>query len=308
MTRQTAPLLRDDDGYRAYLDRLARCQPLDRDTEQRLARRWARGDVEAGHRLVSANLRFVVRIANGYRNYGLSVADLVAEGNIGLLEALRRFDPSRGLRFMTYAAYWVRAFILSHILKQRYLVGVGTGPMQSKLFFRLARERARLAASLGGTIEAGDMEQRLADTFGTTEERVRAMTDRMSARDLSLDAELTGGSEEGHGRRGLDLLADGGPDTEARCADAERDLLVRQRVAQAMHRFDSRERYIVRHRLLTDERATLAEIGRHLGISRERVRQLEERVKAKLARVLADVADQPVPPPAAIDEPLAEAA
>ncbi len=283
------PMHDRDDAYHAYLDQLARFEPLDRATEQKLARRWAKkGDVEAGHQLVRANLRFVVKIANGYRNYGLRVADLVEEGNVGLLEALRRFDPERGLRFMTYAAYWVRAYILAHVLKQRYLVGVGTGPMQSKLFFRLARERARLASSLGDA--AGDLDQRLAESFGTTVERVRAMTDRMGARDVSLDAELHGG-DEGDGRRGLDLLADPDADVEGECAGEERDRLVRQRLQAAMRGLDARERHIVRHRLLTDERVTLADIGRQLGVSRERVRQLEERLKAKLAPLLADLVD-----------------
>jgi RNA polymerase sigma-32 factor len=282
MTQHT--LFDEEDGYRAYLSQLQRYEPLDRETERRLARRWARQhDLDAAHQLVRANLRFVVKIANGYRNYGLRVADLVEEGNVGLLEALKRFDPDRGLRFMTYAAYWVRAYILSHVLKQRYMVGVGTGPMQSKLFFRLACERARLASSLG---EDENLDGRLAETFGTTEERIRAMSGRMGARDVSLDASLDADGT----RRGLDLLV-GDTDTESECADAERDRLVRQRVSAAMHGFSARERYIVNHRLLTDDKQTLAQIGRKLGVSRERVRQLEERVKGRLARVLADLVD-----------------
>src|SRR5438128_9815191 len=214
----------DDDALRSYLNQLHKYEPLDRETELKLARRWVkRGDVSAAQRLVCSNLRFVVKIANGYKSYGLRVADLVEEGNVGLLEAVKRFDPERGHRFMTYAAYWIRAYILAHVLKQRTLVGVGTGPLQSKLFFRLARERARLASSLG---ESGDLDQRLADTFGTTVERVQAMAGRLEGRDVSLDAQVgADGSASG-----MDFLTDDSEGVEERCADAERNHLVRRRV------------------------------------------------------------------------------
>jgi RNA polymerase sigma-32 factor len=276
----------EDDGYQAYLARLRRYEPLPRELERKLAERWVRRrDKKAAHRLVEANLRFVVKIANGYRNYGLRIDDLVEEGNLGLLEALRRFEPARGHRFMTYAAYWVRAYILAHVLKQRYLVGVGTGPMQSKLFFRLARERARLAASLG---DEADLDVRLAATFGTTPERVRAMTGRMEGRDVSLDAEVG----EGGRTRAVDLLVDESSSSEERCAAAERSRIVRARVHRALAELPQRERYIIEQRLLSDDGKTLAEIGRELGLSRERVRQLEERVKVKLSRALADLREE----------------
>lgn len=276
---------RDEDSFRTYLNQLSKYEPIDRETEQRLARRWIKKrDPEAAQRLVCANLRFVVKIANTYKSYGLRMADLVEEGNVGLLEAVRRFDPDRGHRFMTYAAYWIRAYILAHILKQRTLVGVGTGPLQSKLFFRLARERARLSTVL---TDGADIDQRLADTFGTTVARVQEMTGRLSGRDVSLDAQV---GEDGQ-TRGLDLLADEAAQTEEQCAEAERSELVRRRVGIAMRDLTARERYIVEHRLLTDEGATLAEIGRHLGLSRERVRQIEERLKVKLQAQLSDLVE-----------------
>ena len=136
--------LEEDAGFSAYLASIQQFQPLDREEELRLARRWRRRhDREAADTLVRANLRFVVKIAMQYRGYGLRVSDLVEEGNIGLCEAVKRFDPARNLRFMTYAAYWIRAYVLAHVLKQWSMVGVGTGPLQSKLFFRMARERAQ---------------------------------------------------------------------------------------------------------------------------------------------------------------------
>src|SRR6476620_8979144 len=142
----------EDAGFRAYLNAIQEFEPLDRETELKLARRWLRRhDLEAAHTLVRANLRFVVKIANHYRGYGFRIADLVEEG--------KRFDPSRNLRFMTYAAYWIRAYILAHVLKQWSLVGVGTGPLQSKLFFRMARERARITSALGAEVTPSAVEE-----------------------------------------------------------------------------------------------------------------------------------------------------
>jgi RNA polymerase sigma-32 factor len=278
--------LADDAGFRTYLNAIGQFEPLDREMELKLARRWQRRrDADAAHQLVCANLRFVVKIANHYRGYGFRMADLVEEGNIGLLEAVKRFDPSRNLRFMTYAAYWIRAYILAHVLKQWSLVGVGTGPLQSKLFFRMARERAKISAALGGAGGEAAVEEQLAAKFGTTPERIRDMTGRLDGKDLSLDAAAyrDGSVSE------LDLLADDGAQgQEERCARAQRDRLVRHHVDRLLSGMSSRERYIVERRLLTDEADTLAEIGRHLRLSRERVRQLEERLKGKLRRALAD--------------------
>ncbi len=275
----------EDDGFDVYLKAISRFQPLEREVELKLARRWLkRGDHEAAHQLVRAHLRFVVKIANSYRGYGLKVADLVEEGNIGLLEAVRRFDPDRNLRFMTYAAYWIRAYILAHVLKQWSLVGVGTGPLQSKMFFRMARERAKITSALGAAVDDGQVEVMLAQKFGTTPERVRAMTGRLDGKDLSLDAAAY---RDGTATQ-LDLLPDEGEGQEDACAQRERDDQVRARVATVTRGLSPRERYILSRRLLTDEADTLAEIGRHLSLSRERVRQLEERLKHKLRRALAD--------------------
>jgi RNA polymerase sigma-32 factor len=279
------PLLAEDAGFRAYLNAIQRFQPLDRETELKLARRWLkRNDVEAAHTLVRANLRFVVKIANHYRGYGFRIADLVEEGNIGLLEAVKRFDPARNLRFMTYAAYWIRAYILAHVLKQWSMVGVGTGPLQSKLFFRMARERAKISAALGNNMSESAMEEKLAEKFGTTTERIRDMTGRLDGKDMSLDmaAYRDGSVSE------LDLLECDAEGQEDLCVKAQRDDLVRRRVCRLMQSMNDRERYIVERRLLADEAETLAEIGRHLSLSRERVRQLEERLKSKLRRALAD--------------------
>ncbi len=284
--------LEEDAGFNAYLASIQKFEPLDRDEELRLARRWRRrSDREAADALVRANLRFVVKIAMQYRGYGIRVADLVEEGNIGLCEAVRRFDPSRNLRFMTYAAYWIRAYILAHVLKQWSMVGVGTGPLQSKLFFRMARERAKITTALGADGTPSAVEERLAEKFGTSVERIRDMTGRLEAKDSSLDAAAWKDGSETQLERLADDRTEG---QEAEFERLERDELVRHRVSGISRTLSHRERYILARRLLCDEQDTLAEIGRHLNLSRERVRQIEDRLKLKLRRALPEFEPQPL--------------
>jgi RNA polymerase sigma-32 factor len=272
-----------DVGLRSYLAHIRKFASLTREQEVELSRRWLRqGDRAAAEELVTANLRFVVKIAAGYRGYGFALSDLIEEGNLGLLEAVKRFDPERGRRFMTYAAYWIRAFILAYVLKSWSLVGVGTGPLQSKLFFRLQRERARMSARLGAN---PDTDRRLARKFGTTEDRIRDMQGRLDGRDQSLDALVF---RDGHAT-GIDLLADDHPGQEAGFAREELNLQVHERLGRALRGLDRREAYIVKTRLLAEDQQTLAAIGRVLGLSRERVRQLESRLKARLRRALDDL-------------------
>jgi RNA polymerase sigma-32 factor len=284
--------LEEDAGFSVYLAAISKFEPLDRLEELRLARRWQRRkDRDAADRLVRANLRFVVKIAMQYRGYGMRVSDLVEEGNIGLCEAVRRFDPSRNLRFMTYAAYWIRAFVLAHVLKQWSMVGVGTGPLQSKLFFRMARERARITTALGAEGTPSAVEERLAEKFGTSVERIRDMTGRLEAKDSSLDqAAWKDGAETQ-----LDRLADDrGEGQEESFERLQQASIVRARVSGISRTLSPRERYILTRRLLCDEQDTLAEIGRHLNLSRERVRQIEDRLKLKLRRALPEFEPQPL--------------
>lgn len=275
-----------DDGFARYLHLIKQYPRLDRQAELRLARRYKRThDRKASDALVHSHLRDVVAIASQYRGYGFRLSDLVEEGNIGLLEAVKRFDPTRNLRFMTYAAYWVRAYILAHVLKQFSMVGVGTGPLQSKLFFRLARERALLSTQLGDN-EASIVTS-LAHKFGTSEERVLDMTQRLEKRDASLDAQIY---LDGDATL-LDTLRDDAADQEERTVVGQRDAAVRTAVERLWPDLDERERAIVVQRLLADgEEATLADLGKRFGLSRERVRQLESRVKMKLRRALTPVA------------------
>lgn len=276
----------EDSGLRTYLQAIERHDILTKDEELALAERWhGKADSAAAERLVTCHLRYVARIAFGFRGYGLKLADLIEEGNVGLLEAVRRFDPTRKLRFMTYAGYWIRAYLYAHCLKQSTLVGIGTGPLQSKLFFRLSAERARLATELGDDADSLEVEQRLAKKFGTSVERIRDLGGRLSAKDVSLDAQLF---REGN-TTPMDRIADGHLDVESELNLLRRDAEVKRRVARVMKTLPEREQYIVHHRLMGDEEETLAEIGEHLHISRERVRQLEVRVKDKLKRALRDM-------------------
>jgi len=275
-----------EDGFSRYLDQIKHYPRLDRQAELRLARRYKRThDRAASDALIQSHLRDVVAIASQYRGYGFRLADLVEEGNIGLLEAVRRFDPGRNLRFMTYAAYWVRAYILAHVLKQFSMVGVGTGPLQSKLFFRLARERARLTSQLGDGDDT--IVPSLATKFGTSEQRVIDMVHRLDRRDASLDAQIY---LDGDATL-LDTLRDENPDQEEDAFQRQRNAKVRDAVQQVWHELDDREREILEERLLCEgDEATLADLGKRFGLSRERVRQLESRIKMKLRRALKPVA------------------
>lgn len=270
-------------GFKRYLASIERFPKLDRARELSLATAYHEGDKAQGDLLVSCNLRFVVKIAVGYCGYGFKLSELVAEGNIGLLQAVRRFEPERGLRFMTYASYWVRAHVLSYILKHWSLVGVGTGPMQSKLFFRLQREKAKLLARTGSS---ENITAKLAETFQCSEDRIRKMEQRIDGRDLSLDAKAY--------RDGtvsiLETLQGTDASAETTLSRSEVSSLVRKRVEEALTRFDQREQVIVRERLLSAKKRTLSDLGQQLGLSRERVRQLEQRVKGKLRRTLSDLA------------------
>lgn len=282
-----------DEGFQRYLKNIERYPVLDREEELRLATSFEGGDKDAGDLLVSCSLRYVVRIALKYRGYGFKLSELVGEGNLGLLQAVRRFEPARGLRFMTYASYWVRANILAYVLKSWSVVSVGTGPLQSKLFFRLHREKSKLVATLG---EGPEVTARLATMFNCTEDRIRAMQQRIDGRDLSLDGKAYRDSNT----TVLDTLSDGAVDQGTVYETTQMVGIVRARVGEAMNRFDERERLIVQERLLgRDQKKTLSDLGRELGLSRERVRQIEQRVKQKLRRSLADLADDAHAPMAA---------
>ena len=253
-------------------------QALTRERERTLATSWrSRGDRAAAETLIRAHLGLVVTVARKYRHYAVPHEDLVAEGNLGVVRALEKFDPERGLRFATYAVYWIRSCILDHVLKSWSLVSGGSGPLRSKVFFKLRRERVR-AANFLGEGEAAD--SIVAERLGITTRQLALMNQRVDVRDVSLDVPMLGESATLLER----LSSSDNPELALSRARAEPEVVTAVRTA--VSGLDPRERYIAEHRLMADsaEALSLAEVGRHLGVSRERARQIEERTKRKLRK------------------------
>jgi RNA polymerase sigma-32 factor len=285
-----------------YLREINRVALLTVEEERRLAREFRdQGDKRAGHRLVEANLRFVVKVAFEYRSYGLRMADLIQEGNIGLMKAVQKFDPDKEIRLISYAVWWIRAYIQNHILKSWSLVKIGTTQAQRKLFFSLARTRheiERLSPGSGLDKEGIDVNL-VAKKLRVRPSDVVEMQQRMEGRDLSLDAPVADGTST-H----LEFTPSDGEPQDEELAQAEEGALVSRRVGEAMSRLDPRERHIVEARIMGDGKETLRDLGQHFGFSRERARQLEIRALEKLRRELQPLADEvgwPVSAPADTD-------
>jgi RNA polymerase sigma-32 factor len=250
---------------------------LGRDQELDLAVRWRQqGDRRAAETLIRAHLRDVIAIARSYRRYGVPQAELIAEGNFGMVRALHKFDPERGLRFMTYAAYWVRSCVIDYVIKTWSIVGGGS----SKTFFRLRRERRQVSGLLA---EGEQSESLIAARMRVSAKRVASMTQRIDARNVSLDIRSSDSTS-----RPLEFLL-APDDQEQELSDREVQHGVAEAVLRAVSGLDHRERFIAECRLMADpaEELSLAEIGRRLGVSRERARQLEARTKRKLGASIA---------------------
>jgi len=278
-----AESLTADRSVDRYVAEINNYSLLSREAEQQYARRYrSTGDLEAAHLLVVANLRFVVKIAHEYRGYGLKLLDLVQEGNIGLMMAVKKFEPEKGYRLISYAVWWIRAYIQNFIMRSWSLVKLGTTQAQRKLFFKLRSERERADRAAGPGVTASTLS--LAQKLDVREHDISDMEGRLAARDFSLDMELNEGGKQTH----LELLA--APDEVANQEEVygaqEKRHLVRGRVHEAMEYLNEKERYIVENRLMTDEPKTLQEIGKHFRISRERARQIEGNVIRKIRSAL----------------------
>ncbi|MSP21224.1 MAG: RNA polymerase sigma factor RpoH [Alphaproteobacteria bacterium] len=276
------PNLSPDANLSHYLQAIRKFPMLEQQEEYMLAKQWSEhGDIDAAHKMVTSHLRLVAKIAMGYRGYGLPLADLIAEGNVGMMQAVKRFDPERGFRLATYAMWWIRAAIQEYILHSWSLVKIGTTAAQKKLFFNLRRLKGQLKAFEEGDLKAGTVKT-IAHKLDVTEEEVVSMNRRLAAPDHSLNAAVR---EDGEGEW-QDWLVDETPNQEVRMGDSEELRLRRGLLATAMENLSERERHILEERRLKDAPATLEDLSKEYGISRERVRQIEVRAFEKLQRAI----------------------
>lgn len=270
-----------------YLGSIRRYPLLTQPEEARLARLWReKQDVHAAHRLITSHLRLVARVVRDYRGYGLPMEDLIAEGNVGLMRSLARFDPDRGFRLATYALWWIRAAIQEYILRSWSLVKLGTTAAQKKLFFNLRRLKAELEA-----VESGDLAPEtvsdIAVRLDVSEDDVVSMNRRLGGPDHSLNVPVGTEGEE----QWMDWLADPGEDQETAYAEREEELRRRRMLNTALDTLSDRERRIVALRRLNENPATLETLSREYGISRERVRQIEVQALEKMRRSVAKSQD-----------------
>ncbi len=272
----------NDSSLSHYLEEARRFPMLSPEREQALAVAWRdRRDREALRQLVGSHLRFAIKIARGYSGYGLPVPDLIAEGNVGLMQAAEKFEPDRGFRFATYAMWWIRAAIQEYILHNASMVKMGTTASQKKLFFNLRKLKARLEQ-----FEQGDLPPsavtKIATALNVPEHDVVEMNRRLGATDRSLNVTLSADSDS----EWLELLADDRPGHDALLADADELEERRAMLAQAMAGLNERERHILSERRLKEEPLTLEELSRQYDVSRERIRQIEARAFEKLQKAM----------------------
>lgn len=288
----TLPLITAESGLTRYLEEIRRFPMLQPQEEYMLAKSWREhGDRDAAHKLVTSHLRLVAKIAMGYRGYGLPISEVISEGNVGLMQAVKRFEPEKGFRLATYAMWWIKAAIQEYILRSWSLVKMGTTANQKKLFFNLRKAKSRISA-----LEEGDMRpdqvKIIARRLGVTEQDVVDMNRRLSG-DASLNAPIR---EEGDSGEWQDWLVDDHDSQEKVLAENEELATRRKALSEALSVLNDRERRIFEARRLTDEPVTLEELADEFGVSRERVRQIEVRAFEKVQKAVRNrVADLETP-------------
>ncbi|MBW2185063.1 MAG: RNA polymerase sigma factor RpoH [Deltaproteobacteria bacterium] len=266
------------DSFEQYMSQINHFEPLDRATEEKLAWQYKENnDLDAAHQLTCANLRFVVKVAYEYRAYGLKLIDLIQEGNIGLMMAIKKFDPARNIRLISYAVWWIRAYMHNYIMSSWSLVKIGTTQAQKKLFFKLRQTRDAIK-QLAGSDQYSDDTSEIAKQLNVSCRAVEEMSLRMSGRDSSLDMTLAPDSDTSH----IENLADQRCDQEQSLITFESNQLRNQSIHLALSALNEREQYIITKRLLDEDSMTLQQLADYYGISKERVRQLEKRALEKL--------------------------
>ncbi len=269
-------------GTTRYLEEIRRFPMLEAEEESVLAKRWREhGDADAAHKLVTSHLRLVAKIAVGYRGYGLPISEVISEGNVGLMQAAKRFDPQKGFRFATYAIWWIKAAIQEYILRSWSLVKMGTTANQKKLFFNLRKAKSKISA-----LEEGDLRpdhvKLIAQRLGVTEQDVVDMNRRLGG-DVSLNAPIRDDGDSGERQ---DWLVDEASDQESRLAESEQLENRKKALGEALAVLGKRERRIFEARQLADDPITLEGLAVEFGISRERVRQIEVRAFQKVQRAV----------------------
>lgn len=282
MAKNLIPVISPEGGLSRYLQEIRNFPMLDAEEEYILAKRWTEhDDVDSAHTLVTSHLRLVAKIAMGYRGYGLPVGELISEGNVGLMQAVKRFEPEKGFRLATYAMWWIRASIQEYILRSWSLVKMGTTTAQKKLFFNLRKLKGQLKAIEDGDLHP-DTVKTIADKLDVSENDVVQMNRRLAGADHSLNAPMR---VDGEGEW-QDWLVDDAPDQETVLGETQELDKRRDLLANAMQTLNDRERHILTERRLKDEPSTLEDLSKEFGISRERVRQIEVRAFEKLQKAI----------------------
>ncbi|MBN8553307.1 MAG: RNA polymerase sigma factor RpoH [Caulobacterales bacterium] len=284
MATNTLAVMSPEQGLSRYLTEIRKFPMLSKDEEFMLAKRWSEHqDPEAAHKLVTSHLRLVAKIAMGYRGYGLPIGEVISEGNVGLMQAVKKFDPDKGFRLATYAMWWIRASIQEYILRSWSLVKMGTTAAQKKLFFNLRKAKSQISAFEEGDLHPEHLEQ-IATKLGVTEAEVTSMNRRMSGGgDASLNAPMRADGES----EWQDWLADDDAvSQETVLAESEEHSLRMELLQEAMQELNERERHILTQRRLIDDPLTLEELAGQYGVSRERVRQIEVRAFEKLQKAM----------------------
>jgi len=297
----TLPILTAESGLSRYLDQIRRFPMLEPQEEFMLAKRWREhGDRTAAHKLVTSHLRLVAKIAMGYRGYGLPISEVISEGNVGLMQAVKRFEPDKGFRLATYAMWWIKAAIQEYILRSWSLVKMGTTANQKKLFFNLRKAKSRISALDEGDMRS-DQVKLIAKRLGVTEQDVIDMNRRLGG-DASLNAPIR---EDGDSGEWQDWLIDDRDSQESTLAESEELDNRRAALSDALAVLNERERRIFEARRLTDEPVTLEDLAAEFGVSRERVRQIEVRAFEKVQKAVKNrVAAMEAPPARAVPPPM----
>ncbi len=278
MKNNMIPSISNEGNLSSYMEQIKKFPLLEAKEEYMLAKAWKnQGDVKAAHKLVTSHLRLVAKIASGYRGYGLPLSDLISEGNIGMMHAVKRFEPEKGFRLATYAMWWIKASIQEYILRSWSLVKIGTTAAQKKLFFNLKKIKSKISAIEDGDLTP-DQVDKIATELSVPHKEVISMNRRISGSDYSLNSPVTDDSSG----EWQDWLEDDTQNQEASFADTEEYLIKKNILSDSLEYLNERERDIISERQLSENPLTLEELSNRYGVSRERIRQIEAKAFEKL--------------------------